>query len=562
MQLIAKAKRRRLGRLVSVHVVAGFAMIEGADILVDAFSLTPAIVPVVATAVFGALPLMIVIQWRSEIGLPFLPVEDRESVSRVETVIGEAEPGSIAVLPFVDFSAGDDDVGYFGEGMAEELLNGLAQVEGVKVASRTSSFFLHSQGADVERIGQRLRVRNVLEGSVRTAGQRMRIHAQLVDAETGYHLWSDIFDREVEDIFAVQDEIARAIIRALPLSVGDTDRYEIRGRGTENTEAYDIYIRGRHAWYNRQISQALEYFEQAVASDPDYALAHSGISDATSVLAHYGFVPSMAAYQRSRRAAERAVELDPYLGEARCSLGISDTYYGWDFRSAERNYRIALELNPRIALAHAWMGIHLAWSGRAGEGIAEAKSALGLEPLSSLIHCTTSIAQFYGRRFEDAIETCRRGLEFDPEFGPLKWCLSVALTEVGEHDEAIAAMEESARLMRDAPWVVMLLGAAHARAGDRAEAERVYGELVTRSKTSYVPELSLGFIRLQLGDLDEAHHRLKRAFADRNAMAWFFGNWPGVPEKCVDPQWSDLFHGAGVVSLGDHPHMAARSGST
>lgn len=488
------------------------------------------------------------------------PTDRFESASAFSQALGNpalaallapADPGprSIAVLPFVNLT-GDSDQEYFCDGMTEEIINALAHEPAMKVAARTSSFAFKGKHENIRKVGEELKVSTVLEGSVRRTASRLRITAQLINVADGYHLWSGRYDRAMKDVFALQDELAGALAETLKLQIVDRGGPPLIKRGTSDLEAYHRYLRGRHFWYARDMGKALEAFEAAIAKDPNYALAHAGAADAYSVLAHYGFLPSQLAREKATRSAARAVEIDPALAEGLCSMGLTHTYFGWDFRKAEQAYQKALSLKPGIGLAHGWLGVLYGFAGRYDQAIAAADRAVEDEPLSPLLNCLVCIAHFYSRQFDAAIAACETALEVAPDFGPAHWCISLPYTQLGRHDEAIAALRKAAAAMRQSPWVLMLLGGALARAGLASEAEQVTADLRQRAAQGFIPALCFGWIHLWLGEQDKAYEWLDRAFSERNAMAWFFAGWPGLEWMRAEPRWNALLERYGVIPVG------------
>ena len=266
---------------------------------------------------------------------------------------------SIAVLPFANLS---DDPGneYFSDGMTEEIINALTQVPALRVAARTSSFAFKGKNVPIRRLSEELQVSTVLEGSVRKAGNRLRITAQLINAADGYHLWSERYDREMADTFAIQDEIATAIVDTLKVKLLGEGASLVK-RGTNDLEAYNLYIKGRHFWNQRSLPKALDFFEQAIARDPNYARAHASVADAYAYLGHYGLMPTNLAARSADAAAERAVTLDDSLADAHVSLGITKLFFSLDFAGSERELRRAVALNPQHALARCYLALHLGW---------------------------------------------------------------------------------------------------------------------------------------------------------------------------------------------------------
>ncbi len=457
---------------------------------------------------------------------------------------------SIAVLPFANMSA-DPDNEYFCDGMTEEIINALTHLPGLEVAARTSSFAFKGQNIDVAEIGGKLRVSTVLEGSVRQAGNRLRITAQLINASDGYHIWSERYDREMTDVFAIQDEIAEAIVATLKVKLVGGEEAPLVKRGTDDLEAYHLYLKGRHFWNQRGPHKAIEYFEQAIDKDPHFAHAYAGIADAVCVLGHYGFYPSRDAFAKAKASAERAIAIDNELAEAHHALASTEMYFGWDLRKAETEYRHAITLSPHPATAHVYLACLLSalGEGRWEEATAEAKQAQDLEPLSPIINAIAGLAYHGSRKFSEAIGACQKALEMVPDFGAALWVTSVAYGQMGKHDDAIAAARRSVESMHQSPWTLGVLGFACALAGRREEATTVLNQLAKRSETEYIQPLSSAWIHAALGETDEAFEWFERAFEDRNANAPFIGTAPGLEHIGADPRWGGLLTKAGLGYL-------------
>src|SRR5207244_3516599 len=280
---------------------------------------------------------------------------------------------TIAVLPFVNLSA-DPENEYFSDGMTEELITALARVDGLRVASRTSTFALKRKEQDVRMLGRQLNVATVLEGSVRKAGSRLRIAAQLVDVTDGYDLWSEIYERDVADVFAIQEEISRAIVDTLRVRLATGQASTLVEPHTDNVQAYTAYLRARYFWRRKSangLRKCIEYFEQAIAADPAYALAYAGLADTYISQGYVGFVPPSEAFPRARRAAERALVLDDTLAEAHTAAACVSMFYDWEWQRAERGFQRALALKPRYPVARFWYACYLAPRGRPEDGVAE-----------------------------------------------------------------------------------------------------------------------------------------------------------------------------------------------
>jgi len=379
---------------------------------------------------------------------------------------GEATPASVAVLPFVNMSA-DSEQEYFSDGITEEILNRLAKVPALRVAARTSSFQFKGVKADVREVGAKLGVAHVLEGSVRKAGDRVRITAQLIDARNGYHLWSESYDRELKDIFQVQDEIARAIAGALRVRLGEGAQAAAR---SPNLEAYDLFLRARFLLYQAtgtSLRSAIDLFRETLALEPSYAEAHAGIAYAYAFLADF-YLPPREAYTEARKAAREALELDRSSAEAHALLGYTLAVLDYDHVAAEREFRRAIESNPNSADAHFLFAQFLCGIGRTAEGLVEAERAMTLNPLSGLFGWNRGICLLLSRRYDDVIEQDRSIQELEPAFFYYESWGAAAQRQRAQYESALAHYRRIQPLVGEMP--LFGLGVTYARMGRRAEA--------------------------------------------------------------------------------------------
>jgi len=405
---------------------------------------------------------------------------------------------SVAVMPFQNLSP-DPENEYFSDGLAEEILNALSQIEGLTVAARASSFYFKGKSIDMSEIANRLRVANVLQGSVRRAGNRVRVTVQLVDLRNGFQLWSERYDRQMEDIFEIQDDIARAIAQRFKVTFGSQARHS-----TSNVEAYELYLKGRHLWHQRSpvtLRAAIKSFEQAIELDPNYALAYSGLADSYGILQFYGWMPPQEGRKPAHDAMMKAVKLAPELWEVNFSRGFYSIYFERTWQDAEMHFKKALEINPRSSLAHVYYGLYLLASGRNEEAVSHALTACELDPLSPVIHCIGTAIFTNTGRFQQAEQIARNALEMQPDYIFALWVRALALSALGRHGEAIASMERALILSR-APVFVGVLGLIYARAGRRDDAMRLLQEIEDRgSRGEYIPSFSKLTIEVGLGDL-------------------------------------------------------------
>ncbi|HET7469514.1 MAG TPA: protein kinase, partial [Gemmatimonadales bacterium] len=429
-------------------------------------------------------------------------------------VIGRV--ASVAVLPFVNMSA-DPENEFFSDGMTEELINALTRVDGLRVASRTSAFAFKGRDADVREIGRRLNVTSVLEGSVRRAGSRLRVTAQLINVADGYHLWSETYDRELADVFEVQDELSRSIVSTLRSKLTGTSsgRSTVTISGplvvpaTADLDAYTAYLKGRFFWHTRTLTgyrSGIEMFEVARARDPGFALPYTGIADCWAMLGfdYFGGVPPGEGMPRAKAAAERALELDDSLAEAYSPLGVVAMLWDWNWAEAERCFRRSLERSPDYVPALIWYSFLLGVLGRHDESLAAVRHAAEVEPLAMIVHQSVARSLHYAGRYEEAVSHCRRVLEMDPSFVTAYETITRPLCVLGRLEEAEAYAREG--VARSGRWSLLLgaLGYVLGSRGKRTEAEAILAELEVQSRTHYVPQYHFAFVRYGLREADAA----------------------------------------------------------
>ena len=435
----------------------------------------------------------------------------------------EKADASIAVLPFRNLSAAAE-AEYFSDGMTEEIIGALAAIESLRVAARTSSFAFKGKDTDVRQIGRELGVATVLEGSVRQAGQRLRVTAQLIDVSNGYHVWSERYDREMQDVFAVQDEISRAIAGALKLRLLPAQQESLVAPGTRDVEAYNRYLKGRYFFNQRASKKAIAEFEAAIAGDPLFAAAYTGLADSYGTFGFYGGISTLEASSKARTALARAQELEPDSADVHVALGIFDHYYGWDMEREEKHFRRAIELAPKSAAGYSWLACQLSAIPRTEESLELGRRAVELEPLSANEHVNAAWPLYFAGRYDEAIRGFRKAVHVDPGAVYALWALGMACSSGGLHEEGIATLEKLVALTdREMPWALALLGSACAAAGRVEEARALLGELESQSKTDYVPPLHVAFIQAPLGRAEETLALLERALEERNALLWV---WP------------------------------------
>ena len=434
----------------------------------------------------------------------------------------EPAPASIAVLPFTNMSA-DRENEYFADGITEEIINALAKVGGLRVASRTSSFAFKGQGSDIRRIGDQLNVATLLEGSVRKAANRLRVTAQLINVRDGYQLWSGRFDRQLDDVFAIQDEIAQAIVQNLEVKLGQRSDPKLVKAHTSNLDAYNLFLEGRYHWLQRgeSLHHAERCFARAVALDPNFASAHSGLSDTYNLLGWYRMARPADAFPKAKAAASRALELDERLAEGHTSLAFALMYYDWDWPGAERAFLRSLSLNPSYPTGHHWYAEFLMSRGRTQDAVDEARKAQELDPLGLIINTVRGMAHYFDRDFTSAVTECRRTLAMDQSFTPVMIWLGVTHLALGEYSEAIRVFEEERRLSGDSSTTDAFRGVAHARGGRVSDAEQILADLRERSRRQYVSAFDLALLEHAIGRGAAALCEMERAVRERSVwLVW------------------------------------------
>ena len=428
--------------------------------------------------------------------------------------VASAPAGSIAVLPFDNLSR-DPENAYFSEGIQDEILTRLAKIAKLKVISRTSTERFKSSPDDLPRIAQQLGVANILEGSVQKPSDQVRVNVQLIHAQSDTHLWAETYDRKLTDIFAVESDIAKAIAENLQAKLTGSAEHVLASRPTEDPEAHRFYLKGRYFWNKRNpenLKKAIDYFKQAIAQDPAYALAYSGLADAHAVFPYYASTSPKDDAKAALVAARKAVQLDDNLSEAHTSLANALVL---NMRSSASlpEFQRAIELNPNYATAHHWYGEALQNEGRFDEGIAELKRAQDLDPLSLVINCVVGSTLVVAGRNDEAIEQLRKTIEMDPTFDLTHWFLGQAYEDKSQIGDAIAQYEKTTRLNPD-PAALASLARAYALAGRKEEARKILDDLTTASRERYVSAYALAVIHLSLGDRSEALRLLEQSEKD------------------------------------------------
>jgi serine/threonine protein kinase/tetratricopeptide (TPR) repeat protein len=455
---------------------------------------------------------------------------------------------SIAVLPFEDWSPEKDQEALC-KGLAVSLITALNKIEILHVPAPASSFSFEGEEKNIQAIGEKLKVSTILVGSIQKSENRIRIMAQLIDVADESTLWSDVYNRELEDIFDIQDNIALAIAESLKLELLGPEKELLKKRYTENVEAYSHYTQGLFYWNKRtaeSLYRAIEEFQKAIDKDPDYALAYVGLADCYNLLSLYGYVRANETFPRAKEAALRAIELDDSLGEAHNSLAYAISRYDWDQPRAEREFKRAIALNPNYATAHFWYAENLMIQERFDEAIGEMNLALKLDPISLIINSSLSMLYLYKGEPEKALQKVKKTVELDPGFAHAH-LLACGINAVLKHfPESIEEGKKSVELSGRSPFYLAWLGWAYAAAGMEGEARKILGELIEMSETRYVSTFWIAVIHTGLREKDRAFEYLDKAYEEHFEVLAFLNIVPFLDPIRDDPRFTDLLKKVGL----------------
>ena len=545
----SELKRRNVLKVVVAYIVGGWALSQGIAQVFPVFDVSNWLIRLLVVLIILGLPVAVLFAWFFEltpegikrtavadampesakpkkylwlyvvvigaamsIGLFFLGRYSATTGTPRQSEAATVPPKSIAVLPFENLSR-DPDNAYFTEGVQDEILTRLAKVADLKVISRTSTQHFKSAPEDLHDIAKKLGVMNILEGSVQKAGDQVRVNVQLINAMNDAHLWAETYDRKLIGIFSVESEIAKAIADTLQAKLTGAEETAIATKPTENPEAYELYLKGRFFWNKRSgvdLRKAIEYFQQAIARDPNYALAYAGLADSYLLLPNYGNASTLESIPPARAALKKALALDDLLAEAHASSGLLDQI---ELHLEQGNSELerAIQLKPNYATAHHWLMLGYLTLGHFGPAIAEGKRALELDPLSLIINADFAWTYFCARRFDDAEAQARKTLEIDPQFFLAHYYLGGVLQFKGHLAGAIYEFQRSFDLNGD-PYSLGMLGQAYARSGQKDEAQKVLVRLNDLAKSRYVAPYALALVYLGLGEKERALDELERAY--------------------------------------------------
>ncbi len=463
---------------------------------------------------------------------------------------GDEAINSLAVLPFVNASA-DPEVEYLSDGLAESLINNLSRLPNVKVMSRNASFRYKGREVDARDVGRELGVRAVLTGRVVERGDDLSISVELVDARDNSHIWGEQYNRKLSDLLAVQGEISRETAERLRVRLTGEEERQVARHYTENTEAYQLYLKGRF-YFNKRTEEALQkaivYFEQAAQKDPSYALAYAGLADANMYVLRLGFQrePPQGAYLRAKDAATKALGIDEKLAEAHTSLAIVKMEYEWDWAGAEREFKRAIELNPNSDEAHHQYSHYLTAVGRTRESLDESLHALELNPLSLNLNAHLGWHYLMARQYDQSIAQCRKTFEMDPNYPPAHEFFAKAYEQTGMYGEAISEFQKARDLSGESSNLAAGLGHAYALSGRREEALKILDELKGSSKEGYISSYDIALIHLGLGQKDQAFEWLEKAYVEHSESLRYLKADPRHDSLRPDPRFADLLRRVGL----------------
>lgn len=469
--------------------------------------------------------------------------QERESAPGGLRVTRHGATQSIAVLPFLNIG-GEDENEYFCEGLAEELINALTRIKSFFVVARASAFSFRGKDVDVREIGRRLNVDIILGGSIQKMGDRLRVSAQLIDAGNGFHFWSDRFDRQVADIFAIQDEITLAIVTQLKIELLSKERLAIQATRQENLQAYNLYLKGRYYWAQRPqgLSKAIEYFDQAIARDPSSARARAGLADCYVTLGSWenGTLPPIEAMAKAKDAATKALELDDRLAEAHTSLAYRTTHHDWDWERAEAQFRHAFELNPNYAICHHWYSHFLLATGRTEESLVASRRCLELDPLDLVINIHMAWHYHFARQYDQAVEQCWKTSELHPNSFWPAYFFGLAYEQQGQVDRALEELRTAVTISGEVTFAAAALGHLYGMAGKVAQAREIFAELTARAGRSYVPAYDIALVCIGLGWHEQALVQLDNAYQERSGWMTYLNIDPRLDPLRGDPGFREL----------------------
>ncbi len=465
-----------------------------------------------------------------------------ELTGGITACTGESRLPSIAVLPFMNISA-DEEQEYFCDGMAEEIINALSMLEGLRVVARTSAFSFKGKEEDVREIGRKLNVGSVLEGSVQKAEDRVRIAVMLTSTTDGYQVWSERYERKLQDIFSIQDDISLAVVENLKVKLLGEEESEMTKRHTEDLDAHNAYLQGLYYWGMRTaegFKNSIDFFERAISLDPQYASAHARIADVYNSMGYWSLLPPKEAFPRAKAASKRALEIDDRHAEAHGTLGWINTIYDWDWKAAENQFKWAIELNPNSSRTRNWYAVHLSFRGRFDEAIKEIDKALELDPLALLVNANAGAIRYCARQYDEAEVMYYRTLELEPNFGIARLFNGCLYIQKKRYEEAISELKKAAKLTGGMPWALGCLGMAYAVSGQRDKAEELLIDLEEKSKEKYISPVGAALIHLGLGQVDKFREWTEEALEYRDVTMPHLKVFPEFDSVRSEPWFQEI----------------------
>jgi TolB-like protein/DNA-binding winged helix-turn-helix (wHTH) protein/tetratricopeptide (TPR) repeat protein len=457
---------------------------------------------------------------------------------------------SIAVLPLQNLSNNPTE-DYFAEGMTDELTTDLAQFSGLRVISRTSAMHYKGASKTAPEIGRELGVDTLIEGTVQRVGNQVRIRVQLIDSASDRHLWARTYDHELKDVLVLQSTAAHDIAAEVQGKVAPQTEVRPVSDHPVQPEAYEAYLKGRYFWNKRTedgLKKSIDYFQEAIARDKQFAAAYAGLADSYSILGS-DVLPARVASLKAHAAADKALELDPNIAEGHAELGLVEFYYDWNWAQSEKEFRKAIELNPNYATAHQWYSYYLSAMSRFPEALEEAKRAQQIDPLSLSINTTLAGRYRDLRQYDQAVDLNRRTLEMDPNFAPAHIALGAAYEEQAIWPQAISEYQKAVDLSQDSPPALASLGCAYGFSGNQDEAHKLLARLLQSSKHHYVSGFDMATVYAGIADRDGAFQWLEKAYTDRESQMAFLNVTRRLDSLHSDARFADLLHRLGLPAM-------------
>ena len=548
-----RTQNERVLARIGIHV--GDVVHSGGDILGDAVNVAARLQPLAsAGGICVTRQVVDQVQGRVQYKMTRLGVRELKNIRHpvelftVEVPKGLTEseeptldPRRIAILPFANLSADPNDK-YFADGMTEELISTVSRIGELSVISRTSVMRYKDTMMSIGDIGRELSAGTLLEGSVRKAGNKVRITTQLIDAKNDKHLWANSYDRDLTDIFAVQGDIAEKVAGALKVKLLSKEKEALEQKPTGNPESYSLYLKGRYFWNERSkdsVTKAIRYFEEAVRLDPNFALAYSGLADCYLIQEDRGWASHAEAGPLTKGYAQKALELNNDLAEAHASLGLA-LKEQWDLIGAEKELKLAIALKPNYATAYLWYANLLGNLGRHEEALEFGRRALELDPHSIAFSQGVAIILLFMGRTQEAMAQFKEATQADPSFSSVYFWSAFAHERVGDFDQAVQDAKKAAEFPGTVGLAKLNLASIYARAGERAQAVKLLEEIQSNTSGEYKSPTFVAMVKFGLGDNDEAFSWLQKAYQEHDGFVLYFRQFPWFAEYRTDPRWLEI----------------------